>query len=135
MMKKLMLLAAISAIPLTAVAARAAVIYDGGAPNRAFFVVAEGSYSIIQAAQAFTLAAGANTIGGVNWWGICGQGACPTGDFAISFYNDFGGAPGTIIGLSQRVGNANQTATGNEIDDTHPEYAYSASIVPVTLTP
>jgi PEP-CTERM motif len=132
-MKKLMILAAISATSLLATGAQAAVIYDGGAPNQVRAVYAEASTEVPEAAESFTLTAGANTIGDVHWWGACAQGTCPAGDFTLYFYDDDKGFPSSLIN-SYAVGNANQTATGNLIAGTYTEYSYSADIPGLTLT-
>ena len=133
-MKKLMMAAAISAASLLASGAQAVVIYDGGGPNQNDALFAETSFVDAEVAESFTLAAGANTIGDVHWWGVCGQGTCPTGNFAVNFYNNNSGAPGAQI-ASYAVGNANQTATGNFVVGGYAEYAYSTNIAALALTP
>jgi len=132
-MKKLLIVAALATASLLAPAARAAVIYNGGPPNEvSASVSAKGQQ---EAAESFTLSDGAHTLNDVHWWGICLESTCPAGNFTVSFYNDNGGLPGTLI-ESFALGNANQTATGSFLfGGDSPEYAYSTEIPELILAP
>ena len=134
MRRTVLFAAAMVAVALCAQGARAAVIFDNGAPDQRTYYYADQSYAFTDAAEPFTLAAGSNTIGGVNWWGACSSGdnTCPTGDFTVSFLTNNSGQPGSLV-ASFGVGNAGQTATGNTIFGSD-EYAYSAAISALTLT-
>jgi hypothetical protein len=140
-MKKLLILAVIAAVSPVAAGARATVIYNGGAPDQLNLWTASRGTGFEEAAESFTLSAGANTINDIHWWGGCPGIAtskpqtCPAGDFIISIHNDNGGLPGTVI-FSDNVGNANQTATGATIIPTLNivEYSYSTVIPDLTLT-
>jgi hypothetical protein len=124
---------AIPAAFLGAGSAGAAIIYDNGGPNQVQFYFGDSNYPYTQAAETFTLSAGANTIGDVHWWGACQSGSltCPTGAFTLNFYSDSSGLPGSLLS-SYDVGNANQTLTGNAISF-YSEYAYSTNIPALTL--
>jgi len=130
-MKKLLLASVFTLAGLSSGAA-AATIYDGGAPNQGNFYYAYAGYPFDEAAQNFSLAAGANTIGGVNWWGGNSiSGSSPS--FTLNFYNDAGGAPGGLV-ATYSVGAANAATTGQFIVGFYPEYSYSALIPALTLT-
>jgi len=121
---------------LSAGSAGAAPIFDNGAPNQQELAYADTSYLYSIAADDFTLTAGNNTIGAVNWWGACtlNGGHCSgPGSFTLYFYNNSAGAPGSLI-TSISVGNANQTLTGISIQNAYDEYSYSAIIPNLTLT-
>ncbi len=108
------------------------MIYDGGAPDHVDGYFADANDTVTsQAAETFTLLAGANTIGDVHWWGGCFASGCPN-DFTLFFYNDNAGLPGSLI-ASYAVGNANATATGSQYAGSVDEYFYSTDISPLTL--
>jgi hypothetical protein len=136
MMKKLMILAAISAASLAAIGAHAAVIYNGGGPDQSGRFLGEESYKFPAAAESFVLSTGANTVSGVSWWGICAR-TCPIRNFEVHFsYNDNSDppdVPGALVNY-YFVGLANQTATGNVLG-LAVEYSYSTNIPALTLTP
>jgi hypothetical protein len=116
--------------------AKAAVVYDGGAPNL-FGTFFAGSPT--EVAMSFSLEPGANTVNGVNFWGGCSNnaGTCGTAAITLNFYSSTGGLPGSLI-TSYNVGQANQTLTGNQIGLPIPpafaEYSYSATFAALTLT-
>src|SRR6185437_14075486 len=125
--------AALAAGFFTAGSASAAIIYDNGGPNQTNLYFGDSSYVYTEAAENFTLAAGANTIGDVHWWGGCAYSTCPTGAFTLNFYNNASGLPSSLIS-SYNVGSAHQTLTGNAISLVLiPEYSYSANIPALTL--
>ena len=115
----------------------AGIIYDGGAPDQAGQLFAQGPGA---AAMTFTLGPGLNTVTDAHWWGGCFPAiTCgPSPDFELSFYTDNAGAVGTLIGSPIDVGTAHQTSTGNVIGPPiapqWDEYSYSATFAPVTLT-
>jgi hypothetical protein len=120
----------------------AGVVYDNGGPNQANAYYADSSFAFTQSADDFTLSAGADTITGVNWWGICvsgSQGLCPSFplvSFTLYFYSDNGGAPGNLIAQYAVVGDASQTLTGKSVSTnagTKSEYSYSANISALPL--
>jgi hypothetical protein len=129
------LLAVLVTRALGPVDASAGVIYDGGAPNHAAIHYADTPGSFTTVAEDFMLQAGATTVSDAHWWGACSSNSnlCPTGSFTIGFYTDdaLGGGPGSLI-QQFSVGNANQTATRNNIV-IFAEYAYSAEFAPLTL--
>jgi PEP-CTERM motif len=132
------------AVLLAASPAFAAVIYNNGGPNQSGAWAADQSYAFTIAADPFTLMAGASTVSGVQWWGGCltssfQAASCPTGNFTIYFYNNNSGIPGSQV-ASYAVGNAGQSATGNNIlissiAVSTAEYSYTAAIPPLSLTP
>jgi hypothetical protein len=129
------LLVVLAALGLASTPAKAVVVYEGGAPNQFGTYYA---FSPIIAAMSFSLAAGSNTVSGVNFWGGCNDGGtCGTANITLSFYNSVGGGPGSLID-SFNVGQANQTLTGLNISTPavtpFAEYSYSATFAPQTFT-
>jgi hypothetical protein len=128
------LLVAVAALGLSLTPVKAVIVYNGGAPNQVgtFF-----AGSPIIEAMSFSLAAGSNTVSGVNFWGGCSDGGtCGTANIALNFYNSVGGAPGSLID-SINVGQANQTLTGLNIsptDSPFAEYSYTATFASQTFT-
>jgi hypothetical protein len=123
----LILAGAASAVSLIAGEARADVIFDNGGPNQFTGYFADTSVVSTQAAEPFSLSAGANTISDVHWWGTCQIGSCPSGSFALNFYTDNSGVPGSLI-AAYGVGGAGQTATGSLILNSLTEYSYSTNL-------
>ena len=133
-MKRLPVFGAIFAVLLSAAAARADLVYNGGAPDQWGGYLADTATPYSEAAEAFMLNAGVYAIGEVHGWGVCTVGKCPVSDLMLSFYNDDNGLPGTPI-VSYPVGNANQTADGNTASHgLYSEYAYSAPTPGLALT-
>jgi hypothetical protein len=134
------ILAALAVAPLLASAPANAdtVVYDGGSPDQGGTIYAESTFGWAVAMN-FTLSSGVSSVNDANWWGGCYPStACGSSpNFVLSFYQDSGAGPGTLI-TSFGVGGANQTATGKLIGPPggqFDEYAYSATFAPVDLTP
>jgi hypothetical protein len=128
------------ALPLlglfAATGADAAVIFNNGGPDHTGGFFYSDSNLGFGNVEDFSLTAGNNVIGGVNWWGTCSTAgpvaaSCATGNFTINIYADTGTGPGALLNTFA-VGNANQTATGVP-DNGFTDYSYSAAIN-LTLT-
>ena len=128
-------LAMVTVVALICAAPAAAdpIIYEGGGPNQEGGFFADGSAGISILAESFVLQPGTTTITDAHWWGACEDIAgCSAPDFTLRFYSDDNGTVGSLID-TRPVGAANQGKTGNLLID-YPEYAYSATFAPLTLS-
>lgn len=121
------------ALMLAAPAAADPIIYDGGGPNQNDGFFADGTLGVSILAESFVLQPGTTTVTDAHWWGACQDIAgCDSADFTLRFYSDDNGTVGSLID-TRSVGSANQSGTGNLLID-FPEYAYSATFAPLTLS-
>lgn len=135
-MRTLAFLSAAFVALLTALPASASsIIYDNGAPSQIRGYNSDADLDFTISADDFVLqTTGPMVITDAHWWGGCNPSPCSSDqEFTLFFYENSSAfdQPGSVI-QSFTVGTANQTATGNEFDETT-EYAYSAIFAPLTL--
>jgi len=127
------------------VPSQAAIVFNSGAPNQSDSRLDDRGTAFFDLAQPFALTAGASTITDAHWWGNCANPDSPPGPFItscsgndsfdVSIFSDSGGLPGAPIATLLANGNANRTATGQNILSSFTEYEYSISFAPVALAP
>jgi hypothetical protein len=135
--------AIIAALVLCPMVAPAAEIFTNGGPNgrTAFFsdVDQSGTAPAVIQADDFVLQQGAATISDVHWWGTYGltRTTPATDDFSLQIFGDNAGEPGTLLETRVIGNNANRIATGGTIGTgvLFTEYAYTANIAPIALSP
>jgi hypothetical protein len=134
---------AIGALACASVPAAADVIYDNGAPGLNGAYLSEINYFWEQADN-FSLAAGANVITDIHWWGLYIFGNTPETDtFTIRIYESNGNQPALTPAYVVTGIGGNRTNTGDVINTMvvgqapvdFNVYAYSATIAPIALAP
>jgi len=130
-MKKLVLFVAIAAMALMTGVASADIIYDNGSHNSGYIWVSDYSYGAVEA-DSFVLAAGANTIKDIHWWGAYYKGVTAD-DFTIKIYDTPAGAVLPGAELYTIKGAVTRTTTGVIGENGLEIYYYSIVINPIAL--
>lgn len=121
------------AIALASFSAQAAVVYDGGSPNRVYGFFGESDYAYTIAATQASLGAPV-TSNSITWWGTVYSGIDnPAKDnFTLSIYAGGSSTPGSLLDTIS-LGTGNGVATGSKLF-VRPEYVYNASYSNLTLS-
>lgn len=126
-------LAAATAASVLPLAAAAAVVFDGGAPNQSILYYADTSQNYVIAGTQVTFAAPV-TFDAMTWWGGYVYGATgATDDFLFAIYEPSPILPSAAPLVSVDLGAVTRTATGAVVGGTNDEYRYDASFASITL--